>query len=100
VPFTGTKAPPPIRYFVALVSRARSQASHHILISSNGTTAQNRYGIGTSIFRRCGDLSGRSRKRPPLSPISSAIKRGTRAAVPAAKDRAGFDAIARGFGNH
>jgi len=66
VPSTGTKAPPPIRYFDALVSRARSQASHHILISSNGTTAQNRYGIGTSIFRVCGDLSGRSRKRPPF----------------------------------
>jgi hypothetical protein len=51
-----TKALPPMMmslYFATLVSRlvsrARSHASHHIFISSKGTTAQNRYGIGTSI---------------------------------------------------
>ena len=34
--------------YLAEVPRARSHASHHIFMISNGTTAQNRYGIGTS----------------------------------------------------
>jgi len=61
------------------VSRARSHASHHIFINSNGTTAQNRYGIGTSIFRLCGDFSGRSRKCPPLIQVSDLVGNKTRA---------------------
>ena len=48
----GTKAPLPIAFpligYLAEVSRARSHASHHIFMSSKGTTAQNRYGTGTS----------------------------------------------------
>ena len=77
--------------YLAEASRARSHASHHIFMISKGTTAQNRYGIGTSNCT-CGAFghSAAAGSAHRLLSHITAIERAAGLPVPAAKTVADF----------